>query len=132
VRHCRCPSISLSTISTAYFWRIFEKCRLSAVGNGPETLNRFITRTPRGIPSFLRQSLALVKRCRNVEFDLTKTIMKNFTVGSILKIDVTFRSNSAFYSETFATLDSPQRDQDLLKHILASNRVVENRNDEKE
>jgi hypothetical protein len=47
----------------------------------------------------------------NVELDLPKTKTKNFTVGCILKISVTFRSNSAFYSETFATLDSPRREE---------------------
>jgi hypothetical protein len=36
-----CPSISLSTVSTAYFWRIFEKCRLSAAGNGPRNFKSF-------------------------------------------------------------------------------------------
>jgi hypothetical protein len=30
-----CLSISVSIASTAYFWRIFEKCRKSFVGNGP-------------------------------------------------------------------------------------------------
>jgi hypothetical protein len=36
-----CPSISLSTVSTAYFWRIFEKSQLPAVGNGPRNFKSF-------------------------------------------------------------------------------------------
>jgi hypothetical protein len=112
VRHCR----SARRFHCRQFQRpIFGEFSKSAdyplSETDPETSNRFITRTPRGIPSFLRQSLVLVKRCRNVEFDLPKTKTKNFTVGGILKIGVTFRSNSAFYSETFATLDSPRREE---------------------
>jgi hypothetical protein len=56
-----------------------------------------------GISSFLRQSLVLVRRYRNVEFDLPETNTKNVTVGGILKIGVTFWSNSAFYGEKLAT-----------------------------
>jgi hypothetical protein len=52
---------------------------------------------------FLRQSLVLVRRYRNVEFDLPETNTKNVTVGGILKIGVTFWINSAFYGEKLAT-----------------------------
>jgi hypothetical protein len=69
----------------------------------PETSNRYITKTPRGISSFFRQSLVLVRRYRNVEFDLPESNTKNVTVGGILKIGVTFWSNSAFYGEKLAT-----------------------------
>jgi hypothetical protein len=36
-----CPSISLSTVSMAYFGRVFEKNQLPAVGNGPRNFKSF-------------------------------------------------------------------------------------------
>jgi hypothetical protein len=42
-------------------------------------------------------------RYRNVEFDLPETNTKSVSVGGILKIGVTFWSNSAFYGEKLAT-----------------------------
>jgi hypothetical protein len=49
------------------------------------------------------QSLVLVRRYRNVEFDLPETNTKNVSVRGILKIGVTFRRNSAFNGKKLAT-----------------------------
>jgi hypothetical protein len=56
-----------------------------------------------GFLHFFRQSLVLVGRYRNVAFDLPESNTKNDTVEGILKIGVTFWSNSAFYGEKLVT-----------------------------
>jgi hypothetical protein len=48
-------------------------------------------------------SLVLVRRYRNVEFDLPEINTNNVAVGDIMKIGVTFWRNSAFYGEKLAT-----------------------------
>jgi hypothetical protein len=58
-----CLSISVSIASMAYFGRIFEN-PLSETD--PEISNRYVTKTPSGISSFLRQSLVLVRRCKKL------------------------------------------------------------------
>jgi hypothetical protein len=74
-------SISASIASTVYFWRLFENAENPVSETDPETSNCYITKTPRGISSFLYQSLVLDRRYRNTEFDLPEFNTKNVTVG---------------------------------------------------
>jgi hypothetical protein len=64
-----------------------------------------------GFHYFFACRYSLSGAAKIVEFELPETNAKNVTVGGILKIGVTFWSNSAFYSEKFATLDSPRREE---------------------
>jgi hypothetical protein len=88
-------------------WPIFGEFSGSAENplseTDPESPNRYITKTLCWISSFLRQSLVFVRRYQNVEFHLPKKNTKNVVVGVILKIGVTFWSNSDFYSEKLET-----------------------------
>jgi hypothetical protein len=92
-------SILVSIASTAFFGEFSKSAENPMSETDPETSNRYITKMLRWISSFFRQSLVLVRRYRNVEFDLPEFNTKNVTVGGILKIGVTFWSNSAFYGE---------------------------------
>jgi hypothetical protein len=97
-----CLSILVSKASTTYFWQFFEKCRKSMSETAPETSNCYVTEMLRWISSFLRQSLVLVRRYRNIELDVPQSNTKRVTIGGILKIGVTFCSNSAFCGERLA------------------------------
>jgi hypothetical protein len=98
-----CLSISMLIASTPIFGEFSKSAENPSSETNSETSNCYISEMLRWISSFLRQSLVLVSRYRNVEFDLPASNTKNGKVGGIMKFGVTFGSNFDFYGEKLAT-----------------------------
>jgi hypothetical protein len=107
VRHCHLQvDFSVDSLNGLFLANFRKVPKILLSETDPETSNRYITKTLRWISSFLRQSLVLARRYRNIEFDLPESNAKNARLRVFCKSVSPFRVTPLSMAKKLQLADS--------------------------